>query len=397
MRVLLWVLALVAFAVGLVVAGRYNTGYVLIAFPGHRVELSLNLFLIVLIAGFAAGYGIVRAVSEAIGLPALVREFRDRRARERARSTLLEALQEFFSGRYARAEKAAGGTMAYPEYGHLGAVLAARAAHELRAFDRRDAYLAQAAERARPGDVLTVVTQAELLLDEWRHQDALAALATLPHKHTAALRLELRANQLARQWDRVLELVTELERRGVFDAVHAQRVRSQARVETLKRRATEPQALADAWRKVPDAERRDSKVAAAAAKGFLALGDADAAGDIIEQSLQQSWDSGLAALYADCGGADVVRRIERAEAWLKAHASDAVLLLVLGKLCARQGLWGKAQSYLEASIAVEPGWEAHVAAARLHERLENPAAAARHYREGLDFAICMLGEPAGTP
>ena len=46
--------------------------------------------------------------------------------------------------------------------------------------------------------------------------------------------------------------------------------------------------------------------------------------------------------------------IERAESWLKQHPDDAALLLTLGRLCAQQELWGKAQSYLDASIAVEP-------------------------------------------
>lgn len=392
MKTLLWLLALVALAVGLVIAGRYNTGYVLLALPKHRIEVSLNLFLILLAAGFTVAYWTVRATAAAMRLPAKVREYRAMRERERARSTLIEALEAFFEGRYAKAETAAAAAMSYPEYGRLGAVLAARAAHQLRAPDRRDRYLAAATQGASAEDALTVVTQAELLLDEWRHQDALAVLSALPRKHTAALRLELRAQQLARNWDRTLEIVSELERRGVLDAVHAQRVRRHARVEALKRRATDAHALAEAWRRVPEAERRDPAVAGAAARGYLALGDRDTARDIIEQSLLTGWDSALALLYADCAGADSVRQIERAEGWLKAHPADAALLLSLGKLCVRQELWGKAQNYLDASVAVEPTWEAHLSAARLHERLGNSEASAKHTRASLDLATRALRE-----
>ena len=75
---------------------------------------------------------------------------------------------------------------------------------------------------------------------------------------------------------------------------------------------------------------------------------------------------------------------------------DATLLLTLGKLCARQGLWGKAQSYLEASIAVEPSWPAQLALAQLHEKLGNTEAEHRHARESLDLAIARLRDDAGT-
>lgn len=88
-------------------------------------------------------------------------------------------------------------------------------------------------------------------------------------------------------------------------------------------------------------------------------------------------------------------RIERAEQWLKSHPGDAVLLLTLGRLCAGQELWGKAQSYLEASIAVEPTFTAHLAAARLHERIGNADAARMHYGEVLNLALAQLRAATG--
>ena len=74
---------------------------------------------------------------------------------------------------------------------------------------------------------------------------------------------------------------------------------------------------------------------------------------------------------------------------------DAALLLVLGRLCARQGLWGKAQSYLEASIAIEPSWSAHHALAQLQEKLGNAEAAHSHARESLAIAIAQLRQVTG--
>ena len=394
MRTLLWVVAIAALAVGLTLAASRNTGYVLLALPPYRVELSLNLLLVLLALGFAVGYALVRAVSAMLLLPRQVREYRVARRREKARATLLEALHEYFAGRYGRAEKAAAASLELREHASLAAVLAARAAHELRAYERRDAYLEQAAA-APEGEPARVVTAAELLLEENRHQEALEMLKRLPHRHTAALRLELKAQQQARNWEQVLALTEDLRRRNVFDASQAQRLRCYASAENLKRKALDARALEEAWDRIPSSDRADRRVAAAAARSFAALGDCGRAHRIIEQAVDANWDSDLVGLCSECEGGDTVRRIERAEAWLATHPGDAVLLLTLGRLCGEQGLWGKAQSYLEASIAVEPTYTAHLALARLQEKLGNAEAARRHHRESLELALAQLGAVTG--
>jgi len=393
-RTLLWGIAIAALAVGLTLAASHNTGYVLLALPPYRVELSLNLLLVLLALGFAVGYALVRAVSAMLRLPRQVREYRVARRREKARATLLEALREYFAGRYGRAEKAAAASLELREHASLAAVLAARAAHELRAYERRDAYLEQAAA-APEGEPARVVTAAELLLEEHRHQEALDLLKRLPHRHTAALRLELKAQQQARNWEQVLALTEDLRRRNVFDASQAQRLRCYAFAENLKRKALDARALEEAWGRIPSPDRADRRVAAAAARGFAALGDCGRAHRIIELAVDASWDSDLVGLYAECEGGDTVRRIERAEAWLATHPGDAVLLLTLGRLCFDQGLWGKAQSYLEASVAVEPTYTAHLALARLQEKLGNTDAARRHHRESFELALAHLGAVTG--
>jgi HemY protein len=324
-----------------------------------------------------------------------VRQYRLARRRDRAQQTLLSALESYFEGRYARAEQAATRSMELGEHKRLCAVIAARAAQELRAYDRRDRYLRELDESAAEDDALRIVTEAELLLEERRAHDALEVLKALPRKHTAALKLELKAEQQTRQWEPLLTVVGELERRGVFDAEQASKLRTHAIAENVRRKGFDPHALDETWRKLPDAQKRDSAVAYAAADCYIALGRHADAQRIIENSLSAAWDSRLIALYARVRADDAVRQIELAEMWLESHTRDAALLLTLGVLCAKQGLWGKAQSYLEASISVDPTYAAHLELARLHERLGNADAARRNYRESLERALAALkSEPA---
>lgn len=395
MRILFWVIAIAVLAAGLVAAGRYNTGYALLVFPPYRLEISLNLFFVLLAGTFVLGYLAVRVISATLRLPQQVQEYRSARRKDQAHAALIETVREFFAGRYARAEKAAGRCMVLGEHAGLAAALAARAAHELRAFERRDEYLAQAARLASEDDAVKVVTEAELLLAQRRFQDALGVLAALPQKHTAALRLELKAQQLARNWEPVLALVDQLEKRNVYDAEHAEQIRRYAQAEHLERLATDLHALEGAWQKIPQRQKRDTRIALAAARSFITAGMSEQAQRIIEDSIDTAWDSELVELYAECAGGTVTG-IERAEAWLKAHPQDAALLLALGRLCVRQALWGKAQSYIEASLALEPTYPAHLALAQLHERLGNADAACRNYQASLELAVRRLREDAAN-
>ena len=398
MKFLLWLIALIALAVGLVAAAVHSSaGYLQIVWPPYRVELSLVMAIVLLAAAFALAYVSARLIAAMVGMPQQVREYRERLRSGKAHNAITEALHEFFSGRFARAEKAAQSAMALGEQPGLSAMLAARAAHELRAFERRDDYLAQGAAYLPAGDMMKVITEAEMLLDERRATDALAVLQTQPQKHTAGLRLELKALQLTKDWEKSIAVIDQLERRGVFNSEHAARLRRHALAEHLRRCARDMTTLDEAWRKAPDLQRRDTVVARAAAEGFIALKSGARAAEIIERGLERTWDSELAALYGECNDADsdaagIVSRIERAERWLADHPQDASLLLTLGRLCAREGLWGKAQNYFDASIAIDATYPAHLAAARLHEKLGNAEIAQRHTKAALELALAKLRE-----
>lgn len=395
MRALIWLVGLGAAAVALVLAARYNNGYVLVVLPPWRIELSFNFAALLAVAASAGLYVAVRAVTIAITMPARVREFRKRRDAARARENFNDALINFFEGRFGRAEKAAAAALKAGESRALSAVLAARAAHGMRAFSARDDYLARAASPNPDENSMRLIAQVEMLLDERRYHDALDVLRQLPEKHTAALRLELRAQQMAKNWDRVLALIPQLEKRKVFERPVVAQLRRQAIIESLKHKALDIKSLREYWDRLPEEEKSESRIAAAATSCFVELGGCDDARRIIEQSVERVWDQGLIALYSECLGSDVRQRLERAEKWLELHRKDAVLLLTLGRLCAHQGLWGKARSYLDASLSIESTHSAHLELARLLEREGRVEQAAAHYQKALEVTLGQLRQHAG--
>ncbi|SEP41040.1 heme biosynthesis HemY N-terminal domain-containing protein [Nitrosovibrio sp. Nv6] len=397
MKWALWFLALFSVAVAVTLAARYNNGYVLIVAQPYRIELSLNLLAVLLLATIFIAYFVVRLAVITLRLPTEVSEFRSRRRHEKARTRMLDGLKAFFEGRYAQAEKASAAALELkesPAVSAINAMVAARSAHELRKYSRRDEFIALAESNAPKEITLRLMTQAELLLDERRFDEALKILqsltATGTRPPTAALRLELKAQQRSKNWDAVLDLLRELEQRNAVDMELVRQLRRRANVESLKSRMLNPQALKEYWQNTSSTDKKDSKLAAAAARAYTSMGDSATARQIIEESLDNQWDSELAELYAQCTGNDAVRQIERAEAWLKSHPNDASLLFALGKLCVHCELWGKAQNYLEASLSVEPDYPAHLALAQLNGKLGRPELASDHYGKGLELALRRL-------
>jgi HemY protein len=389
-RALLWIIGLFALAVALPVAARYFPGYVLLVLPSHRVELSLSFAVILLVAGFVLTYILLRAWGLTVGMPARAQAFRREQRRLQAQRSFQQALIAFFEGRYGRAERAARESLEAGEAPGLCLAIAARSAHEQKHFQLRDDYLQQMETRAPQSTYLRLMTQAELLLEDRRYHDALQALSRLQDKHTAALRLELRAQQQAKNWDQVLSLLPQLDKRKVLEPSLLEQIRRYAQTENLKRKAIDAKSLHEYWDRLPLDERRASRVAAAAAQSFIALGDCAQAHAIIEQSLDAEWDPALLLPYVECLPRDARRHLERAEAWLKQHPGDPALLLALGELCIQQELWGKARSYLEASLAIEPGHSAYVQLGRLLERIGKPEEASRAYRKGLELSLAQL-------
>jgi HemY protein len=388
MKGLLWLFVLAALAVALSLAVRGSGGYALFVLPSWRVEISLNFLVLLVTAGFALGYFLVRAVWHILRLPSHVRAFRRRRRAEAGHAATLGAIQSLFEGRFVRVEKLASKAIDLGAAPGLAGLLAARAAQRLRDFERRDQWLERSKQADGEWRVAQAMTKAEFLLDERRFDEARSVLRELhAHgpRHVAALFLMLRAEQGMSNWEEVLRTANALEKHRAMPAEALVSVRTAAYVALLTSRP-DRESLSRQWESTPRSERIRPRIAAAAARAFMQLGDCRRAHRTIEDALERNWDGTLALLYGECADKDALERLERAEEWLKDRPAEPELLLTLGRLCVQRELWGKAQSYLEASLATRPTQAAHIALAKLYEQLGRPAEAARQFRASADLA-----------
>jgi HemY protein len=390
-RGLFWILVLFGAAVAIALGARLNDGYVLLVFPPWRAEVSLNLFIVALLGLFVVFYGALRLLLVSFGMPRRVREYQVRRQRDNAGQVFQDAVRLLFEGRFGQAMKKANEAHAAGTARGLSALVAARAAQRMREPEKQRYWLEHARTDDPRTEAATLMLDAEMANDERRFKDALAALEKLQGKqgrHIAALRLELRARQGAGDWDGVLKLVRQLAKRDALPEEVVREIRTQAHLANIAKRPVEEDKLIAYLRSVP-ADERERRVVLAAARALVGLGAWGDAQKLIETALDSAaddaWQPDLVALYGWLAGSEQTARIAKAEAWLQRHPDDALLLMALGRMCLRQRLWGKAQSYLEASLSVAATQEAHLELAHLFDQLGRDEEGNKHYRASALF------------
>lgn len=388
MRWLFWILLTLALAIGVSMVLGNNEGYVLIVRQPYRLELSLNFLLILIVLMFASLHLMLRLVHYIQRLPASVRTYKEGKRLKDGHAALLTSLHAITEGHYAAAEKSAARALELGEDPALSALIAARASHKMHQKGQRDYYLAEAERLAPHAAVARLLTQAELLLDDRQYMHALEVLHRLEKiepRHVGAMLLELKVQLRLEQWEKVLSVLQQLERCEGIASWQAREYRQQAYLQILNRYVSDPQGLLAYWKAIPEEDRLSARLAQAGAHSFNAIGNGDQAYEIVAMSLTKQWDTELAGMIGDCASNKATEQLQQAENWLLSHEGDANLLLSLGKLCIRLSLWGKAQSYLEASISVKPTATAHLMLAKMLEGRGETNDAFKHYRLSVQF------------
>ncbi|MDG0025913.1 heme biosynthesis protein HemY [Trinickia sp. Y13] len=385
-RGLVWLALLFLIAVVLATVGHFDAGQVLIVYPPYRVDVSLNLVVVGVIALFIVLYALIRIARNVWTMPQRVAAYRVRAKEAKAHAALREAIGNLYAGRFSRAEKAARDALSLQANKGAAGLVAAVAAHRMREYVRRDEWLA--AIDSPDWQDARLMASADMRADGRDPEGALSALTEMQAQGTRrihAQQIALRAQQQLKNWAEVLKLVKTLEKREALHPAVAVRLRQQAAENLLRDRRHDPDALLALWHSLSPAERQSPRLADLAAELLIALNRQQEARKIVEDALAHNWDARLLRRYPETAGDDALPLIQKAEAWRKERPEDPDLLFALGRLCLHQQLWGKAQSFLESALRLAEDNDAlvirtHRSLARLFEELGDTARAAEHYR-----------------
>jgi HemY protein len=381
MRAALWLLALFAIAAAVALFAGNNQGTITVFWPPWRVDLSLNLVLVILLGAFVLLHLALRGLAALFSLPTQARQWRLQQKERALHSALLDSMVQLLSGRFSRARKAAQAALvqertlaaldaSLPQAHQvrvLSHLLAAESAQALQDRPARDAHLQQALNESADRTMLASPETREgvqLRAARWALEDrdpaaALARLEELPQgvqRRTLALRIRLKAARQDRRTLEALETARLLAKHGAFSDAAAQSIVRGLATELLSG-AHDPAQLLRAWTELDTTEREMPEVAIHAAQRMVALrGDLALArqwllpawermvsqpralGDMLRVKLARALEAGL-----DSVDADWLARIESAQ---RNNPRDPNLQYLAGMACMKRQLWGKAQQLL---------------------------------------------------
>ncbi|WP_029134819.1 heme biosynthesis HemY N-terminal domain-containing protein [Sedimenticola selenatireducens] len=391
MRILILGLLGLAASVLLALAVKEDNGYILIGYGQWTVEGSLAFFLLMNLLLFGALYLTLRIISRLGATPRKLHDWREHRGAKRARKALTQGLVELSEGNWKRAERDLVRFAGKSETPLLNYLAAARSAQQQDAHERRDHYLQLAHESMPEADVAVGLTQAELQLD---HAQLEQALATLKHlreiapRHTHVLKLLKELYQRLGDWREMGQLLPELKKRKVVEpdelqALELRVFQNQLTVAAQDENLTQLQTV---WNRIPAAIRFREEMVTTYVNHLMNRGEHNQVERVLHDAIDRHWSDDLVELYGRVPADDSARHLSMAEAWLKNRPRSPVLLLTLGQLCLGNKLWGKARTYLEASIGIEPSSAAYRALGALLEKMDEKEKALSCFKAGLELS-----------
>ena len=293
MRGALWLLALFGIAVAVALFAGNNQGTVTVFWPPWRIDLSLNLVLLALLAAFIFLHAALGAMSALFDLPRQALRWRALQKERAIHASLLEAMAHLLAGRFIRARKsaeaalgqerslAAGGEQLAngARVRTLAHLLAAESAQALQDRPSREEHLKHALEEGGARDAQethegTLMRAARWSLDDREPEAAMTWLRGLPQgaaRRTLALRMKLKAARLSRRTGEALETARLLAKHRAFSPEAAQSIVRGLAIDQINS-AHDVAQLQRAWMGLEPAERLMPELAIHAVQRLAALG-----------------------------------------------------------------------------------------------------------------------------
>ena len=384
---LLAIVALLA-SVAIALVALPDPGYVLLGYGKYSVETSLLVLLVI----FALLYLGLRLLAGVWHVPATVHRWESQRHNQRLQRLFDGAVIDLAEGRVERAERRLARVLKSRQAPLQAYLSAARVAGQSGADERCDAYLLLARQRIPDAEITIALTRAEILLSGSQLEQAQTVLTRLHNtapRNSQVLRLLMQLYVQQQDWQQLRSLLPELRHSQVLNdrqwqqlavKVYRDRVLALSSTSGLK-------ALKEGWKQLPPPVQQDEGLLAVYIEQLVRLGEHEQAEQLLGSRIRESWNQRLVYLYGDLQSVDASAQQALAERWLEQHRQDPVLLLSLAKISLRNQLWGKARSYLEASIDLQPGAEAYRLLGTLLEQLGEQDKAAECYRKGVALPV----------
>ena len=177
--------------------------------------------------------------------------------------------------------------------------------------------------------------------------------------------LKLKANLLFKMasYPKLLELLPRLTKHHLLASEDLHAMHIAANTYALQQDLS-LQELNGLWQDLPRNLRLSYELVAVYVKRLSSL-NLEQAESVLRKSIDSQYNPDLVELYGKTESLSLSKQIGFAENWYKSQPTDYALNLCLGRLCTKHKLWGKAKTYLEKSLALNPTQEAFLQYAKL--------------------------------
>ena len=405
MKLLLLILFALLLAVGVGNYIEHDAGQMILTISGWTVQTSFSFFVISIVVIFLLLNITLGLINRLWRMPVQVGDWQKNRHQRLSEKYLSRGLMALVEGDWNKAEVFLSKGAPHSQAPLVNYLAAARAAQALGAVERRDGYLMQAYKDDPDAEIAIGLVQAELQINQQQTEQALATLTHLHDqkpKQDQVNKMLLHTYAELKDWDAILALLPKVERAGILPREQIQAKQLEAYGGLLKRLGsnqdvleadnlqTTKERLNNAWSKIPKKLCTELHLIEVYTEEKLKLSDTLECEPLIHKALKKQWDVALLGLYGLVEGKDMAKQLKFAESFLPGHARDAVLLLTLGRLSVRNKLWGKAKTYLEESIEINPVPETYRTLATVLDELGEHDAAMLNYQRGLELATLSV-------
>ncbi len=362
-----------------------DRGYVLISFLGFNFESSVPALVLVLILIYILIRGIIYLFRAPRKFGQAVSAQRQHRARRKLNRGLIEMAEgNWKKGEAMLAQGAKSGDM--PLLNYLNAAKAAQLQGE---HERRDNWLMLAYEQEPDASTAVLLTQAELQMAHEQYEEALATLRKVEDGNPKLTHAKVMMGSIYEKlgdWDSLYELLPMLRKikksPAMNDITRLIGAASRHQLVTAGNNADKA-AVNKIWNGLSLAARKETDLVSCYARALCDCGDHSNAEQVVNKAMGNQWSAELATLYGNIETDAPKKQLAVAESWLQSRGDDSSLLIACARLAMRSELWGKARSYLESSLSIDPRPHAYQLYGELLTQLGETDSAAAAFRQGL--------------
>lgn len=406
MKLLLLIIFSLLLAIGIGTYTGYDSGQIMVVLADWSIQTSFNFFIFIIIVLFILSHLLLRLVSYLFRLPKKFDSWQKHRTQRLSARYLSDGLMALLTNDWQKAETYLTKGIPYSRSPLVNYLAVAQIAQRTGDIKKRDAYLSKADKHDTKEKHTINLVKAELQIQQQQTEQALATLTTLHDKKSLrdqVKKMLLHTYTELKNWHAMLNLLATIKHHKMlpYEQIKAKQLEAYAGLlrqagMAIKDQQGRPEELDDTWLNIPRKLRATTHLLEIYLAEKLKSSNASDCESLLRKALKKHWDTKLIYWYGLIEAKDIAKQLKFAEGLLLNHARDASLLLTLGRLSAKNTLFGKAKKYLQESLAINPQPETYQMLGTVLHRLGEPEIAAMHYQKGLELATTSIQNKLST-